>query len=322
VAGEPIPRSQFEVRYTPGAEAILERRDDDKVPWAYQAQKRLDIIGALTYAKQLELEAARSGVDYDPAALAEQEADERRHIPDWGAWLERIHQTPEIRHQANIVFFRERALFEARGTPIEASEDELRAAYDEAAARMTSEQELVRASHILVTYGPREGDEKIQPVQAALGGTASTEQLATWDALARERAAELRAMALEPGVDFNELAKEYSEGPGAFRGGDMGLFPKRQMVPAYAEAAWALEPGQISEPVKSDKGYYVIKVFGHYQPGKLPFEAVRADLVRQVEAQKYKAAKAALEADLDERFPVLSEVLDEARVYRSKRKTR
>ena len=323
VGDETITRAEFDVRFEPGAQMVLARRDDGKLPWPYQAQQRVKIIDELVYAKHLELEAKRSGIDYDPDKLAKQEADERRHIKDWNAWLERIGQTPEIRHHANVVFFRERALFAARGKPIEASEAELQAAYESMSERFTNnEQELVRASHILITYGPREGTEKIQPNSDVMQGKADPAKLAEWDKLARERAEQLREMALEPDVDFNELAKEYSEGPGAFRGGDMGLFPKRQMVPEYSEAAWALEPGQISEPIKSERGYYVIKVFGHYQPGALPFEAVRADLVRQVESDKYIQAREDLELELDERFPVTSAVLDEAREFRAENKNK
>lgn len=315
VAGHEIPRREFEVRYAPSAQAILARRDDGRVPGPFQATQRRDVIAQLIWSKQLELEAQRSGVDVTPEALAQAEADERRHVLDWDAWLARVGQTQEIRHQANVDHLRERALLEARVGSLDASEDELRAAYEQAAAKLIAPEELVRASHLLITYGPRVGDEKIQPLTHEQREAASDAQMAEWKAQALARAQALREASMAPGVDFHAFAKEWSEGPGAFRGGDMGLFPRKQMVPEYSAVAFALAAGETSEPVESEKGYYVIRSFGRYPAGPLPYEAVRDDLVRQVEAEKWKAAHAALQAELGERFPATSAPLDEAKAF-------
>ncbi|KIG12645.1 Peptidyl-prolyl cis-trans isomerase PpiD [Enhygromyxa salina] len=317
VDGHEISREAFEQRYAPAAAMVLSRRDDGVVPDPFQAMQRRTIIESLAWSKQLELEALRSKVDLDPAALAKQEADERANVRDWPAWLERIGQTVEIRHQANVDYFRERALFAARGVVLEPTEAELTAAYEANREMFVAKMEMVRASHLLITYGPRVGEEKIQPVMPDQMEAASAEQRASWDQLALARAKALREAAMAPGVDFNELARAHSEGPGAFRGGDMGLFPRQQMVGEYADAAFSLAVGEISQPIKSDKGYYVIRCFGHYQPGPLPFEAVRADLVRQLEGEKYKQARASLQAELDERFVIVSATLDEARAFKN-----
>jgi peptidyl-prolyl cis-trans isomerase C len=315
VDGHEIPRREFDIRYEPGAAMILARRDDGRVPAPYQASQRKKLIEALIWSKQLELEAIRTKVDFTPEALAKAEADERRHVLDWNAWLTRIGQTVEIRHQANIDHLREQALLEARVGSLRADEDELRAMYEQHKDKVVANEEMVRASHLLLTYGPRVGDEKIQPLLPDVQNAASEAERAEWDAKALARATALREAAMAPGVDFNEFAREWSEGPGAFRGEDMGLFPRKQMVPEYAEAAFALELGQLSQPIKSDKGYYVIRSFGRYPAGPLPYEAVRADLVRQVEAEKWAAAHAALEAELDKRSVIVSAPLDEATAF-------
>src|SRR5438477_8265006 len=65
---------------------------------------------------------------------------------------------------------------------------------------------------------------------------------------------------LKKGADFAELAKKKSKDPGASDGGDLGFFTKDQMVPEFSAVAFVLEPGKISDPVKSQFGWHVIKV--------------------------------------------------------------
>jgi peptidyl-prolyl cis-trans isomerase C len=66
---------------------------------------------------------------------------------------------------------------------------------------------------------------------------------------------------LKKGADFATLAKAHSTDPGAAQGGDLGFFKKGDMLPEFAEVAFALKPGQISDkPVKTQYGWHVIKV--------------------------------------------------------------
>ncbi len=106
------------------------------------------------------------------------------------------------------------------------TDDKVRAAYDKRLETMVQEEE-VRARHILV----------------------KTEDEA--EALVRE---------LSGGADFAALAQEKSTGPSGPQGGDLGYFTAGVMVPEFSEAAFAMEPGEVSSPVQTDFGWHVIKV--------------------------------------------------------------
>ena len=80
------------------------------------------------------------------------------------------------------------------------------------------------------------------------------------DAEALQKAVEIRQR-LDEGAEFADLAKTHSEDPGsAVNGGDLGFFSKGMMVPEFEAAAFALEPGSVSEPVRTQFGYHLIKV--------------------------------------------------------------
>jgi peptidyl-prolyl cis-trans isomerase C len=106
------------------------------------------------------------------------------------------------------------------------TDEAMKKVYDDAAKQISGEQE-VHARHILV-----ETEDEAKAVEDEL----------------------------KKGADFAELAKKKSKDPGASDGGDLGFFTKDQMVPEFSAVAFALEPGKISDPVKSQFGWHVIKV--------------------------------------------------------------
>jgi peptidyl-prolyl cis-trans isomerase C len=104
--------------------------------------------------------------------------------------------------------------------------------------------------------------------------------------------------ALKKGGDFAALAKEKSKDPGSKdQGGDLGFFSKEQMVPEFAEAAFKLEKGQISDPVKSQFGWHVIRVDDKRAKQPPTFEQVKGQIENFVQrkaqaelVQKLRAA--------------------------------
>jgi peptidyl-prolyl cis-trans isomerase C len=84
---------------------------------------------------------------------------------------------------------------------------------------------------------------------------------------------------IKKGADFAEVAKKKSIEPGAAEsGGDLGYFTKDQMVPEFADAAFKLDKGKVSDPVKSQFGWHVIKVEDKRKKPPPTFEQVQDQL--------------------------------------------
>ena len=140
---------------------------------------------------------------------------------------QKLGERPDVKHR--LAFDRNRLLMEAllqdAGKAAVSDEAEHKV-YEEAIKQMASEEE-VHARHILV---PTEDEAKAILAQ------------------------------LKSGADFAALAKEKSKDPGAAEGGDLGYFTKEQMVPEFAAVAFKLDKGELSDPVKTQFGWHIIKV--------------------------------------------------------------
>src|ERR1700742_2527302 len=152
------------------------------------------------------------------------------------------------------------------------TDEAMKKVYEDAAKQITGEQE-VHARHILV-----ETEDEAKAVKAEL----------------------------DKGADFAELAKKKSKDPGASDGGDLGFFTKDQMVPEFSAVAFALEPGKISDPVKSQFGWHIIKVEEKRNRKAPDFDQVKA----QIETYVTRKAQADYVAKLREGAKI--ERLDQA----------
>jgi peptidyl-prolyl cis-trans isomerase C len=142
------------------------------------------------------------------------------------------------------------------------TDEAMKKVYEEASKQITGEQE-VHARHILV-----ESEDDAKAVKAEL----------------------------DKGANFAELAKKKSKDPGAADGGDLGFFTKEQMVPEFSAVAFTLEPGKISDPVKSQFGWHIIKVEEKRSRAAPGFEQVKG----QIETYVTRKAQADYVAKLRE----------------------
>jgi peptidyl-prolyl cis-trans isomerase D len=129
-----------------------------------------------------------------------------------------------------------------------------------------TEPEQVRARHILVKV-PADASAEVK-------------------AAARKKAEGLLA-AVKGGADFATLARKSSDDPGsAAKGGDLGLFPRGRMAPEFEAAAFALEPGGVSDVVETSFGFHVIKVEEHRPGGPKPLDQVRDEIVETLKKER------------------------------------
>lgn len=120
--------------------------------------------------------------------------------------------------------------------------------------------ETVTASHILVDTKEKKEQKELDSARAKI------------ESIKKE---------LDEGADFTELAKKYSDCPTGKTGGELGTFPRHGiMVEEFTKAAFATDLGKVSDPVKTEFGYHLIKVTAKTPPKDVSFSEVK-DRVRE-----------------------------------------
>ncbi|HYX90888.1 MAG TPA: SurA N-terminal domain-containing protein, partial [Myxococcaceae bacterium] len=138
--------------------------------------------------------------------------------------------------------------------------------------------ELVRARHILISVPKDAPPEKKAEV--------------------RRRIEEIRKEIVEGGKDFAALAKQYSEDPGSKdKGGDLGFNPAHAWVPSFADAAFALKPGEVSGPVETEFGIHLIKVEEKRPPQNKELKDVQMEIATALWKKEKAADLAKAEAE-------------------------
>lgn len=126
------------------------------------------------------------------------------------------------------------------------SDEDLKVYYDKYPERFNKGEE-VRASHIL--FGEADKDIALEIHELLLNGE-----------------------------DFSEHAKTHSQCPSGQNGGDLGFFDRGKMVPEFEQAAFEMEPGEISDLVQTQFGYHIIKLTDKRAGGKFELEEIKEQL--------------------------------------------
>lgn len=238
-------------------------------PKAYK-QLRQKALDALIDRELLWQEAVKRGVVISDAAVQRQVDQTRQAIGGNDVFARRLEDAGF--DEAGFIEYTRRELaaqqvFAELTRVPEPDEQQVRAFFDEHRAEMSRPEE-VQARHILVKV-PQEADAVT--VEAA-----------------RLRLVEMQVK-ISQGADFASVARSGSEDASANEGGELGYFPRGRMVPEFEAAAFALAPGEVSEPVRTPLGWHLIYLQNHSEAADVTevqgLEMVRAYLARQQQAQ-------------------------------------
>lgn len=187
-------------------------------------------------------------VNYLTDLLLIAKAAEAKKIPDSAEFKQRL------------AFVRNKALMETvlgQESKAALTDAALHKIYDDATKNMGGQQE-VHARHILFRVNDPNDQAASKAAEDKVKGTIDR---------------------IKKGEDFTTLAKALTEDPsGKQDGGDLGYFTRDQMVPEFSEVAFKLEKGQVSDPVKTQFGWHVLKVEDKRMREPPPFDKVRGEI--------------------------------------------
>lgn len=238
-------------------------------PKAYK-QLRQKALDALIDRELLWQEALKRGVVISDATVQSQVEQTRQAIGGAEKFARRLEDAGF--DEAGFAEYTRRELaaqqvFAELTRMAEPDEKQVRAFYEEHRGEMTR-PEAVQARHILI--------------KVPQGADAATVEAA------RLRLVEMQVK-ISQGADFADVARAGSEDASASEGGNLGYFPRGRMLPEFEAAAFALAPGEVSEPVRTPLGWHLIGLQNHLEAADVSeqqgLERVRAYLARQQQAE-------------------------------------
>jgi peptidyl-prolyl cis-trans isomerase C len=277
VNGDVIGKTEFE-----GAIHSVEARAGRPVPAEQRDQVYRSVLDDLVAYRLLRQEARRRQVPVADVDLETRLGGLRKQFGTEQAFelaLKAQHTTLEkLREDARSDLMVNKLLQDEVLSKIQVKPGDISSFYEKNPDKF-QQPEMVHASHILVIVPP-EADAKTKGALKA-------------------RAVEA-LKAAKAGKDFAALARQYSQDGSAAKGGDLGFFPRGQMVPAFEQAAFSLAPGQVSDLVATQFGFHIIKVLERRAGGTVPFAQaapkIQEYLEQQAQSEKGKAFVDSLKA--------------------------
>jgi peptidyl-prolyl cis-trans isomerase C len=269
VNGQPISRDEFEktlneIFASMGMQPSMLPPDQRGMLFRQFAEDM--VVDKLIDQASADTEVTPAEVDQELANIAQQYGSQERFAEE----LEASGQSLDEFKNRLTKLIRQRKWMESQvGSEDEVTEAQAKEFYDENLGEF-EQPDVVRASHILIRVDEDADEETVAAKQ--------------------QQAAELAEKA-QDGADFGALAEEFSEDPTAKQNaGDLNFFPKDRMVPEFAEAAFSMEVGTISDPVRTNFGWHVIKVTEKKEAQTLPFDDVKGDIMEYLKENRQQQA--------------------------------
>jgi peptidyl-prolyl cis-trans isomerase C len=229
---------------------------------------RKEVLDSLISREVVYQESQKQGLKATDSEIDERVADLKKGFPtdgDYQAVLQKMNITePEFKKQVSKQLVMKKLIDQAVLPKVTVTDEEVKKFYDEHPDDFKM-PEQVRASHILKKVDPKASEAD--------------------KAKAKKELTDLQER-IKKGEDLAALAKEHSDCPSAPRGGDLGFFPRGQMVPAFETAAFALKPGDLSDIVETQFGYHLIKVTDKKAPSTLSFDESKEKISQYLKQEK------------------------------------
>jgi len=272
INGQPITETQVQAELAPQMQAAASQMPPQMIE-AYKARLKNQTVEKMIFEAVLDQKVKADGIVITQKDITErlQEMATQQQLT-----VEQLKQMvestgrnfDEVEKRIKRGLGYEKVIEKSFEGKINVTADDAKKYYDEN-KKQFEKPETVQASHILIK--PVTADPNADPKKAKKA--------------AKKKAKKLLKK-LKKGADFAKLATENSACPSSAKGGDLGSFPKGQMVPPFEQAAFALEVGKISDVVETKFGYHIIKVTAKNPAETVSFEDAKADIIKNLEQQK------------------------------------
>ncbi len=269
VNGEKIPGADYERQYTAMKQNFYIGRGKTITP-EEDASLKKGVIDNLIAAMLLSQEAKKKNIKVSDEDVDKQIEMFTQRIGGKEVLEEKMKESAitmdDLKEKVRDQLMTQKLIEEESASAVNPTKEEEKEYYDTHPTQFDMPKSI-KASHILIKLSPEATDEQ--------------------KAAARKKIDEVLAKA-KKGEDFAELARKYSEGPSAPNGGDLGWVTPGKMVQSFEEAAFKLQPGQISDVVSTVYGLHIIKVDEVKEARHAPFDEVQPNIELMLKRQKMR----------------------------------
>ena len=241
-----------------------------QIPDAQMPKIENSILDSLIVGELLFQESKKKGIQVKPETVTEQLTIVKKRFPSEAEFKKALEENKMTESKIKADIKRDMAIQQLLDKEVDQkvqiTDEEGKTFYD-TNPQLFQQPERVKASHILIKVN--EGATEEKKVEA------------------RKKIKEVQEK-VQKGEDFAELAKTYSEGPSASRGGDLGLFGRGQMVKPFEDAAFSLKPNETSDIVETKFGYHLIKVVDKQPAKKIAYADVKDRINKHLKDQKLR----------------------------------
>lgn len=244
-----------------------------QIPEAQIAQIENNILDSLIIGELLFQESKKKGVQVKSETVTEQLMIVKQRFPSEAEFKKVLEENKTTESKIKADIKRDMAIKQLLDKEVDqkikVTAEESKTFYD-TNPQLFQQPERVKASHILIKVDEGASEEK--------------------KAEARKKIEEIQQK-VKKGEDFAELAKTYSEGPSAPRGGDLDFFGRGEMVKPFEDAAFNLKPNETSDIVETRFGYHLIKVVDKQPAKTIAYADIKDRIDKHLKDQKLRTER-------------------------------